>query len=81
MNFYVYKYATGLITAYSMGESILNNEPGAIDKYISFLSSGGRNFPIDTLKEAGVDLEKDSPYNNAFSALSKLISEFEKIAL
>ena len=80
MNFYVYKYATGLIAAYSIGEGILNDEPGAVDKYIAFLSSGCRNFPIDTLKEAGVDLQTDSPYNNAFSALSKLISEFDKIA-
>lgn len=52
--FYVYQYATGICTAVALATDIL--EHGALDRYLTFLSSGGSDYPINLLKNAGVDL-------------------------
>ena len=52
-NFYVYQYATGIAAAYALGDIVEKEGP---DRYLRFLQSGGSAYPIDILKEAGVDI-------------------------
>ncbi len=52
--FYVYQYATGFCTAVKLATDILQNN--GRDRYIKFLSSGGSDYPIRLLQNAGVDL-------------------------
>ena len=40
-NYYVYQYATSFTASAALAEKVLNNEPGATEKYMKFLSSGG----------------------------------------
>lgn len=68
-SFYVYKYATGFISALVIASKLINNESGFRDKYIKFLSSGGSNYPLDILKELGVDLNDYNTINGAFDIL------------
>lgn len=68
-SFYVYKYATGFISALVIASKLINNESGFKDKYIKFLSSGGSNYPLDILKELGIDLNDYNTLNNAFDIL------------
>lgn len=68
-SFYVYKYATGFISALVIASKLINNESGFIDKYIKFLSSGGSNYPLDILKELGIDLNDYNTINGAFDIL------------
>lgn len=68
-SFYVYKYATGFISALVIASKLINNESGFKDKYIKFLSSGGSNYPLDILKELGVDLNDYNTINGAFDIL------------
>ena len=60
-SFYVYKYATGMAAALKLSTDILNNESGALSRYLKFLSSGSSKYSIDLLKDAGVDLESKDP--------------------
>lgn len=76
--FYVYKYATGLISAISIATSILNNEEGAKEKYIKFLSSGGSNYPLEILKLAGIDITSEKPYENAFKYFEEKLKILEE---
>lgn len=55
-NFYVYQYSTSFVASNTLAERVLRQEPGAIDAYIAFLSSGGSDYPINQLKSAGVDM-------------------------
>ncbi len=73
--YYVYKYATGLIAATAISESIFNGETGAVERYIEFLSSGGSKPPDEILKAAGVDLTSDIPYRKAFKLFSDTLKE------
>jgi len=77
--FYVYQYSTGIISAINIASKMLNNEEGAFAKYKTFLSAGGSKSPFDILKDTGVDLLSDNPYNVAFGEFSDTLSELKKL--
>ena len=72
-SFYVYKYATGLISALNFSEKIFNGDLAARDKYLGFLSAGCSDTPIKILQKAGCDLEKDEIFDDVFAYLRKQI--------
>lgn len=76
-SFYVYKYATGLISALNIVSRILNGEEGAVEKYLNFLKSGCTSDPITLLKNAGCDLEKQSTFDEVFDFLKTLLVDFK----
>src|ERR1700736_1289211 len=55
--FYVYKYATGISAAMSLADRVLNGGPAEVEAYLGFLKSGNVKFPIDTLRDAGGDMQ------------------------
>ncbi|MDD4802016.1 MAG: oligoendopeptidase F [Syntrophomonas sp.] len=77
--FYVYKYATGFSTATALKEQILNEGQPAVDRYLNFLKSGSSDYPINLLKNAGVDLLTPEPVSNALQYFGKLLDELEKM--
>lgn len=77
--FYVYKYATGIISALAIAERILNEGEQAVQDYFNFLSSGGANGPCELLKIAGVDLTTDKPYKSAFKSFKDTLEEFKSL--
>ncbi len=83
-NFYVFQYSTGIVASMALSNYILNNPSDAKDspkeKYLTLLKSGGSDYPITLLKNAGVDMTDKSTYSAAFSRINYLIDEMEKIA-
>lgn len=77
-NFYVYKYATGLSAACHIVKRILNNEEGAKDSYLKFLSLGSSIPPLDALKVAGVDLTKSEVIESAIGMFRDIVNDFKK---
>ena len=77
--FYVYKYATGIISAVNIAENILKNGAPAVEKYFKFLSSGCSDTPVNLLKIAGVNLETNEPYNVCMQSFKDALSQLEKI--
>jgi oligoendopeptidase F len=78
-NFYVYQYATGIIAAEALSQALLADEAGAVERYITFLSAGGSQHPLDVLRLAGVDLESDALYKAVFEGLAKMLDELETL--
>ena len=78
-NFYVYKYATGLSAACHIVKRILNNEENALEDYLTFLSSGGRDYPLNELKIAGVDMTEKYVVDSAIDMFKDYLSEFETL--
>ncbi len=76
-SFYVYKYATGIISAVSIADRILKEGQPAVDDYFKFLSSGGSDSPVELLKLAGVDLTKMDAFNTCMESFSEALDEFE----
>jgi oligoendopeptidase F len=76
--FYVYKYATGISAAITLAKKVLSGEPGAVDRYYGFLKSGGSKYPIDALKDAGIDMTSPEPVNTALNEFSSLLTQLER---
>ena len=77
--FYVYKYATGIISAISIVKRILTEGKPAVDDYFKFLSSGGCTDPVSILKQAGVDLTTDAPFKAAMEEFKNTLEEFKAL--
>jgi oligoendopeptidase F len=77
--FYVYKYATGIISALAIADRILTEGKPAIDDYFKFLSSGGSDSPVELLKIAGVDLKEKSAFDRAFKVFKDALEEYERL--
>jgi oligoendopeptidase F len=75
--FYVYKYATGISAAITLADGVLKS--GETDRYFGFLSSGGSKFPIETLTEAGVDMNSPAPVNAALDLFERRVAELEEL--
>jgi len=73
--FYVYKYATGLAAAITLAKKVADGEPGALDRYLGFLRGGSSKWPLDLLRDAGVDLEKPEPVATALTRFGELVDE------
>ncbi len=76
--FYVYKYATGFISALVIADRLVNEE-GFKDKYIKFLSSGSSNYPLDLLLELGIDITDEKVLNKAFELFKEKVDLLDKI--
>jgi oligoendopeptidase F len=77
-NFYVYQYATGLSAALALHEQAMKSKE-ARDKYLKFLSSGGSKYPLDLLKEAGVDMASPEPVDIAMQKFSRLVTQLKRL--
>lgn len=77
-NFYVYKYATGLSAACYIVTGLLDGSISS-DDYIAFLKCGGSKSPLDSLKEAGVDLSKKEVIASAIAMFEDTMNEFKQL--
>ena len=77
--FYVYKYATGIISAVAIVEKILQKEENALENYFKFLSSGSSDKPTELLKLTGVDLTANEPYELAMKSFNDALTQFKNL--
>jgi oligoendopeptidase F len=77
--FYVYKYATGLSAAIALAERVTGGGPAELSAYLSFLQGGCSKFPLDLLRDAGVDMEKPQPVDTALTHFSRLVDELDEL--
>lgn len=77
--FYVYKYATGIISALDISRRILSGETGFLEKYKKFLKAGGSKSPYEIMKDLGVDLATPAPYKIAMDVFKETVEELEKL--
>lgn len=79
LNYYVYQYATGISGAHALAENILSGNPGTVEKYLGFLSAGGSQYPLDVLKQAGVDHTSPEPVETTFGVLARMVDRLENL--
>ena len=78
--FYVYKYATGLTAAVTLAGSLLGGGEFERERYFGkFLRAGGSKSPYEILKDAGVDLMTERPYETAMLEFRNTLSEFTSL--
>jgi len=77
--FYTFQYATGISAAHALCSGIMNNEEGAVDNYLKFLSLGNSVYPLEALSAGGVDMLSSAPVDAGFKVLKLLIDRLESL--
>jgi oligoendopeptidase F len=83
-NFYVYQYATSIVasTALANGirdEAVRHAGTAKRDAYLTMLGSGSSKYPIDLLKDAGVDMTTSAPFQASMREMNAVMDEMEKL--
>jgi oligoendopeptidase F len=78
-NFYVFQYATSFTASAALSEKVLAGDQEATRRYLAFLSAGGSKYPIDLLKDAGVDMTTDEPLELTMQKMNRVIDEMERL--
>lgn len=77
--FYVFKYATSISAATYITNEILNGNTKMRDDYLKFLSLGSTKFPVDELKEIGIDMNDSKVIKNAIDYFKEILNEFKAL--
>jgi oligoendopeptidase F len=78
-NFYVFQYATSFTAAEALAEKVIAGDKEATKRMLTFLSSGGSKYPIDLLKDAGVDMTTDEPLELTIRKMNRVMDEMERL--
>jgi oligoendopeptidase F len=78
-NFYVYQYATGISAASALVQHILQEGQPAVNRYLTFLSSGSSDYSIELLKKAGVDMTSPEPIRQALKLFDSHLTQMEAL--
>ena len=63
----------------SLADRVLNGGAAEVDAYLQFLKSGGAKFPIETLRDAGVDMQSPEPIDKAMNLFHKRIGQLREL--
>jgi len=78
-NYYVFQYSTSLIYATAFAEKIVNEGTPAVDNFYKILKGGGSKYPVDLIKEAGIDPLSSEAFDLTMSKMNKVMDEMERI--
>ena len=85
-NFYVYQYATSMIGGMQLADGIIGpqaKKSGAWQKnrdaYLRLMSAGSSKYPVELLRDAGVDMTTSAPFNAAMREMNTIMDEIERI--
>lgn len=78
-NYYVYQYSTGFAAASALAEKIVYGSQEDRDRYIDYLKAGKSDYPLNVMRKAGVDMEKEDYLNDAFAVFERRLNEFEAL--
>jgi oligoendopeptidase F len=85
-NFYVYQYATSMIGGMSLVDGIVGREAVSSgkaaahrDAYLDMLAAGSSKYPVELLKDAGVDMTTSQPFEAAMREMNRIMDEIEQI--
>ena len=79
--FYVYKYATGISASLALAKRVVNGGEKEREDYFKFLKSGGSRYPIESLRIAGVDMEKTEPVQAACDEFKSIVEQLKGLLL
>ena len=78
-NYYVYQYSTGFAAASALAEKIVHGSQEDRNRYIDYLKAGKSDYPLNIMRKAGVDMEKEDYLNDAFAVFERRLDEFEAL--
>ncbi|MCQ2236542.1 MAG: oligoendopeptidase F [Bacteroidales bacterium] len=77
--YYVYQYSTSFIASNALVEAVLKGGAEDQKRYLNFLSSGCAEYPIDLLRNAGIDMMDAKPFEYVVDKMNRIMDEIEKL--
>ena len=77
--FYVFQYATSFTAAEALAARVIAGDSSATVRFLAFLGSGSSKYPIDLLKEAGVDMTTDEPLDQTMQTMNRVMDEIDAL--
>jgi oligoendopeptidase F len=84
--FYVYQYATSMIGGMQLadgmiGKAAVKSGKAAANRaaYLRLMEAGSSKYPIELLRDAGVDMKTSQPFDAAMREMNAIMDEIEKI--
>lgn len=77
-NFYVFQYATGFAASETLASKVLQGNESDVQKYLNFLKAGKSDYPLNILKETGVDMTSPEPVLEVVKKMNRILDELEK---
>ena len=78
-DFYVYQYATSFTASQALSEHVLAGDAAATKRYLTFLAAGGSDYPIELLRQAGVDMTGKEPFELTMKKANRAMDEMEAL--
>ena len=82
--YYVYQYATCFASSAQLFKEMTTGDEAsrhaAVERYLTLLKSGGNDYPMNQLKQAGVDLTKPEAVQAVVDQLDDLVTQLEQEA-
>ena len=78
-NYYVYQYATGFSAASALAKHIAEGDEQALENYLTYLKSGSSDYPIEVMKNAGVDMTQPAYIEDAMEIFALRLDELEQL--
>ena len=78
-NFYVFQYATSIAGGTTFAERFLTGDDKARDDYLAVLSAGGSRYAYELLRDYGIDLATDAPYDALIARMDRVMDEIEQV--
>ncbi len=83
-NFYVFQYATSMVASTSLASGVraevaAKKGTAKRDAYLNMLASGSSKYPIELLRDAGVDMTTPAPFAAAMKEMNSIMDEMEKL--
>jgi oligoendopeptidase F len=64
-----------MAAARQIADDILAGKDGAQERYLAFLSAGVSDYPVELLKNAGVDMMQSTTVDNLLTYFGSLVDE------
>jgi oligoendopeptidase F len=77
--YYVFQYVTGMVASSALAEAVTQGGEPEVNRYLTMLRAGGSKFPLDILRDAGVDMSKPGPIEAAIRQFDRLVAEMETL--
>ena len=74
-NYYVFQYATGISAAAALVDDVLETGEPAAERYLDYLRSGSADYPLELLRDAGVDMATADPVERAIGVYDGYLDE------
>lgn len=79
LDYYLYSYATSFSAAVQIASDLVTENENAREGFMDFLKTGNSEYPVESLRKAGVDMCSPLPYEAVTFKMNELLDEMEEL--